>query len=176
MKYTEISTERQFKSTTGYSKENFNKLLSDFEATFFDEYGQTYEENIEENVTETPKFKTLGECLFLVLFQMKNDLVWDSLGFVFEMSSSTAQTYFYNFSDLLELALEKKVLPKRNFESVEEFETHVADADEIIFDGTEDPTERPKGHENQRNKYSGKKHAHTDIALAMSDKRRYIYT
>ena len=110
MKYTEINTERQFKSTTGYSKVNFKKLLSDFEATFFDEYGQTYEEYIEENVTETPKFKTLGECLFLVLFQMKNDLVWDSLGFVFGMSSSTAQTYFYNFSDLLELTLEKKSL------------------------------------------------------------------
>ncbi len=71
--------------------------------------------------------------------------------------------------------MKKKVLPKRKFESVEEFELHVKDAEALIFDGTENATERPKGKENQRVKYSGKKSTHTDIALLLSDKKRWIY-
>ena len=66
-------------------------------------------------------------------------------------------------------------MPKRTFESVEEFEEHFADADEVLIDGTENLCFRPKGNENQRVKYSGKKGTHTDIALVLSDKRRFIY-
>ena len=66
-------------------------------------------------------------------------------------------------------------MPKRKFESVEEFEEHVKKAEEIIIDGTENATERPKGNENQKVKYSGKKSTHTDITLLMSDKAKKIY-
>lgn len=66
-------------------------------------------------------------------------------------------------------------MPKRSFESVEEFEFHVSDAKEIIFDGTETLTERPKGYDNQRDKYSGKKGTHTDVCLLLSDKKTKIY-
>lgn len=66
-------------------------------------------------------------------------------------------------------------MPKRGFESVEEFWAHIADAKEIIFDGTEILAERPQGYENQKLKYSGKKHAHTDISLVASDMRTWIY-
>ncbi|MBV6473831.1 MAG: hypothetical protein JPMHGGIA_02126 [Saprospiraceae bacterium] len=66
-------------------------------------------------------------------------------------------------------------MPKRAFKSVEEFEGHVKEAKEIIIDGTENATERPKGNENQKVKYSGKKSTHTDIALLISDKERKIY-
>ncbi len=102
------STDRQFRSATGYGRERFAKLLCDFECTFLEEYGLTYEVYIEENSTEVPKFKTLEECLFLVLFQMKNDLIWDSLALMFGMSTTTARAYFQTFSGLLEDTLEKK--------------------------------------------------------------------
>lgn len=65
-------------------------------------------------------------------------------------------------------------MPKRSFESVAEFEEHVAGVNELIFDGTENLTFRPKDKEKQREKYSGKKHTHTDIALVLSDKKTYI--
>jgi len=67
------------------------------------------------------------------------------------------------------------MMPKRTFESVEEFEQHFADADEVLVDGTENMCFRPKCNENQRVKYSGKKGTHTDIALLFSDRRRFIY-
>lgn len=66
-------------------------------------------------------------------------------------------------------------MPKRSFESVAEFEEHVVGVNELIFDGTENLTFRPKGKEKQREKYSGKKHTHTDIALVLCDKKTYIY-
>lgn len=108
MNYQTITNERQFKDTTGHSRLSFQKLLSDYEATYISEYGQTYESYIEENVTEPPKFKTLEEALFFVLFQLKNDLIWGSLGAVFQMAGSTAHTNFNRFLKLLDLTLEKK--------------------------------------------------------------------
>jgi len=108
MNYRTITTERQFKDSTGYSKENFNNLLADYEKTYQKENGQRYEIYIEENVTEEPKLKTLGDALFFVLFQLKNGLIWGSLGVVFNMSESTAHRNFNNFSKLLEQTLEKK--------------------------------------------------------------------
>ena len=106
--YKEINSERQFKDATGLSKYEFNSLLLDFEKTFVGEYGITYEEYIEENLTNPPKLSTLGDCLFFVLFQNKNGLLLGSLGLVFGMSVSTAHDKFKIFSDLLEMTLEKK--------------------------------------------------------------------
>lgn len=67
------------------------------------------------------------------------------------------------------------MMPKRNFENVTEFETHLCEAKELLFDGTENPTERPQNNDNQKTKYSGKKKMHTDIALILSDKSTWIY-
>jgi len=108
MNYLEIKTDRQFKDTTGFSKESFLSLLEDYERTFLEEKGQSYESHIEENSMIIPKLKTLGEALFFILFQKKNDLIWGSLGFVFGMAASTAHENFKLFTNLLELTLEKK--------------------------------------------------------------------
>lgn len=106
--YTRIPTERQFKAATGKSKAEFELLKIDLEKYYFEEYGQTYEEYIEERVCETPKLQNLGEALFFVLFQLKNGLTWDSLSVVFGMSAATALTNFNVFLALLEQTLEKK--------------------------------------------------------------------
>lgn len=108
MDYQGIKSERQFKSATGYSKANFAALYADFENTFVDEYGQKYEEYVMENVTEPPKLKTLEACLFFTLFQMKNGLIWDSLGFVFGMTGTTAHDNFVRYAAMLERTLLKK--------------------------------------------------------------------
>ncbi len=110
MDYRQITTDRQFKDSTSYSRTNFLTLLSDFENTYQYLHGQSYEEYISENVTEEPKLKTLGDALFFVLFQMKNDLIFGSLGAVFGMCGASAFNNFKSFSKLLEQTLEKKKL------------------------------------------------------------------
>lgn len=96
MTYQGIKTDRQFKTATGYSMANFKVLLSDFENDYLEEYGEDYENYIKDNVTEPPKLKTLEDCLFFTLFQMKNDMMWDSLAFVFGMSGTSAHDNFKN--------------------------------------------------------------------------------
>lgn len=66
-------------------------------------------------------------------------------------------------------------MPRRGFEDVADFEGHVSEAGELIFDGTENPVERPQSNDGQKVKYSGKKKTHTDAALVLSDKKRKIY-
>jgi hypothetical protein len=106
--YTQISTDRQFKASTGKSKSEFEALRIDLEKFYFEKNSQTYEAYIEERVFETPKLKNLGEALFFVLFQLKNGLTWDALSVVFGMSTATALTNFNVFLRLLEEMLEKK--------------------------------------------------------------------
>ena len=108
MDYTKIKTNRQFKDSTAYSKEKFKQLLVDYEQMYFENKGQSYEEYVEENVTEPPKIKTLGQALFFVLFQLKNDLVFGALGAVFGMCGASAHNNFTQFLNLLEQTLEKK--------------------------------------------------------------------
>ena len=115
MNYRDINSERQFKDATGHSQNSFSRLLEDYENTYLDKYGQTYESYIDKDVTEQPKLKTLGDGLFFVLFQIKNDLIWGSLGCVFGMAGSSAHDNFEFFSDLLELTLEKKSDAKKKF-------------------------------------------------------------
>ena len=119
MPYTEINSERQFKDVTGHGKSDFFKLLKDFENTFLEEYGRTYEEYLEEEVFTPPKIRTLGEGLFFVLYQLKNGLIWGSLGFTFGMAGSSAQDNYNKFFDLLELTLKKKKsCPKENLKAL----------------------------------------------------------
>ncbi len=66
-------------------------------------------------------------------------------------------------------------MPRRHFEDARDFKEHVSDAEELIFDGFENLTERPKGYENQKVKFSGKKSTHTDISLLASNKAKWIY-
>lgn len=108
MDYRIITTDRQFKDATSYSRASFEALLSDFSSTYLDLHGQSYEEYLEQSVQEEAKLQTLGDALFFVLFQMKNDLIFGSLGLVFNMSASSASNNFKNFSTLLVSTLEKK--------------------------------------------------------------------
>ena len=66
-------------------------------------------------------------------------------------------------------------MPKRTFNNSQELEDCLGQSEEIIIDGFENLTERPKDYDNQRVKYSGKKSTHTDIALLFSDRQRRIY-
>jgi hypothetical protein len=106
--YRRITTERQFKDSTGYNKEAFESLLLNFEKEYQQKNGISYEVYLEENVVEEVKLKTLGDVLFFVLFQLKNGLIWGSLGVVFNMSASTAYRNLEEYSKLLAQTLEKK--------------------------------------------------------------------
>lgn len=108
MNYQTIRTDRQFKDATGYDRSSFAQLLADYEATYESLHGESYETYLLENVSEEAKLETLGDALFFVLFQLKNDLIYGTLSLVFGMSVAGAHKNFRYFSDLLAHTLQKK--------------------------------------------------------------------
>lgn len=112
MDHTKINTERQFKSTTGYSKDEFRELYRYYEEMYVSENGETYEEYISD-MDDPPKLKSLESSLFFVLFQLKNDLVFDSYGAVFGMDGSTAHNNFTKYRILLKKTLKKNGLSQK---------------------------------------------------------------
>jgi hypothetical protein len=101
---------------------------------------------------------TYKDCLFFVLFQLKNGLTQDCLGPMFGMDGSSAWRNFHKYILVVELVLKQQnALPKRHFESVRAFTQYLREEKEITVDVTEYPIERPKDNEEQKECYSGKK-------------------
>lgn len=154
--YKNIKSERQWKGTTGLSSEKFHRLCKVFSACF----EKKHEVSITEmaiNLKSDFLLKTYEDCLFFVLFQLKNALSYDSLGLLIDTDNSNAQRNFEKYLSILELSLtELGAMPKRGFKDIAEFESYLKD-EEIILDATEHATQRPADNEAQKAVYSGKK-------------------
>jgi len=117
LEYSQKASERQFKSAIGRSRVEFAELYKDFELVFIELTGSNYETYLEDRVTEPVKLPTLESCLFFVLYQLKNDLVYDSSGMVFQMGGSTAHDNFQKYSAILKETLKKKkYIPNESLE------------------------------------------------------------
>lgn len=155
--YRAIKTERQWKSSTGLSNRQFVVLTQLFKETYEFFEGVTLEEAAKALDIQL-LLPTYEDCLFFVLFQLKNGLCYDNLGLVFNMDSGNAQRNFERHLLTLERALERKgCLPKRNFKTPEEFKAFLKGEKEIVLDASEQATQRPKGYQAQKDQYSGKK-------------------
>lgn len=155
--YKHIKSERQWKSVTGLSSLQFHKLCKEFRLSF----ERLYQVNIEEhssNLDAQLLLPTYEDCLFFVLFQLKNGLSYDSLGLLIGTDGGNAHDNFERHLTVLESALiHMGKMPKREFKDVAEFEAYFKENKDIILDATEHPTQRPKGYNAQKELYSGKK-------------------
>ena len=152
-----LKTERQWRSATGFTEEKFRKLLQVFESVYLKDQGETLEEKKAKCPGESA-IETCEELLLFTLFSLKSGLTYDNLGFVTGMDGSNAKRNQELGVHLLKEALkESGVAPKREFQSVEEFQAHFANTETLIFDGTEQRIERPQDPNGQKENYSGKK-------------------
>ena len=157
MDYRKIKNERQWKSSTGLNEEKFHQL-----AYYF---GEKYEElnavsisELSQNLGVNLLLKSYTDCLFFVLFQLKNGLCYDNLGLLIDTDGSNAQRNFEKYLHILEQVLDKQgVMPSRNFNNLADFKAKIGKNTEIIIDGVEHCTQRPKGYKIQKESYSGKK-------------------
>ena len=161
--YKTLTTDRQWKATTGLSKSKFRELKKHFGASFKELYGQELWER-QSNSTNEAHLKSYGDYLFFVLFSLKSGLTYDALGFVFGMSGGNAVKVQREGVRVLNLALTRlNVMPKRIFEDAKAFESLVAKDEVIKIDGTEQPVQRPGNQQDQKDQYSGKKKTHRKI-------------
>lgn len=160
-------TERQYKATIGMGKKDFQRLTVEFSECDQEIKNQHYEDfeayyDRKPSSGGSPAFKTPSEKLFLTLFYLKTYPTFDVLGFTFGCSEKTARTNFYKFAPILEAALVRlDVLPKRSFESVEEFIAFTKSHENLLIDATERLHHRKQEQAEQKKYFNGKKKAHT---------------
>lgn len=159
--------ERQFKALTGLSGAAFHKLLAVFRVCYQENIQANYEHN---KVKRTRKpgagqkgrLNTPEKKLFFILYYLKTYPTFDVLGYHFDLDRSKACTNVHQLFAVLLKALEQlQVLPKRQFDSVEQLQAAFAGITELFIDATERPHCRPKNDQAQKEKFSGKRRQHT---------------
>jgi len=157
LNYKNIKNTRQWSATIGLSEGKFKELV----VLFQEAYERKYTVSISEaaaNLKKTFVLPTYEDCLFFVLYQLKNSQTYDVLGFLINTNGATAYQIFNRYLALLDATLfENGEKPKRNFENIEEFKTLLKENKEIILDVTELPIERNSDYKKQKEDYSGKK-------------------
>ena len=155
--------DRQCKALIGLSKERFNRLAAVFgecDLAIKEEDYQKFIEYYDRKPSSggRPVFKLPAEKLFFILYYLKNYPTFDVLGFCFNCSGKTAHQNLYKYLPVLIMALDKlNCLPKRCFDSVDEFVTFTKESKDLIIDATERIHHRKKDNDEQKKYYNGKK-------------------
>ena len=150
---SDLKTDRQWRSSTGYDEVRFRELLIIF--------GKAYEKlngfSIEEVKSKSPmesRLNSYEELLFYTLFSLKSGLTYDLLGLVTGMDGSNAKrNQQLGISVLKEALLSGGYAPKREFKNVDDFKEFFKGTESIIIDGTEQRMQRPKDNEKQKDSF-----------------------
>ena len=157
LKISDLKTERQWRAATGFDQHRFGKLLVLFSASYLDIYGESVT-NRQAELEVTPSLTSEEELLFFTLFSLKSGLTYDLLGLVCGMDAANAKRNQELGLRVLEQSLAAAgCLPKREFKDPAEFAEYLQNEETLIFDGTEQRTQRPSDDEAQKENYSGKK-------------------
>ena len=152
-----LTTERRWRSATGYDENRFRKLLSIFEDAYYEKFGKTLLERKADSPKESA-IKSAEDLLLFTLFSLKSGLTYDLLGFVTGMDASNAKRNQDLGVNILQSMLSALgYAPVRSFNSVAEFEEYFRKYDTLIIDGTEQRIQRPSKEVSQKDNYSGKK-------------------
>ena len=153
----ELRTERQWRAATGLDERRFGLLLEYFEQAYQSLYGQTVAAR-QALIEVSPSLTSEEELLYFTLFSLKSGLTYDLLGVVSGMDLSNAKrNQELGLKVLLETLKTLGYTPKREFQSVAEFEAFLKKEMVLILDGTEQRIQRPQDREEQKLSYSGKK-------------------
>ncbi len=155
--------DRQYRSLTGASKKEFEKLLPNFIVTYNEMIEEDYETNKDTRQRKPGggshgKLFDLESKLFFILYFFKNYPTYDVLGAIFDMSGSNAWKNVFKLSPVLEGTLRSLgVCPARDFFNIEEFKEFMQEEEDIFIDATVRPHFRHKDNETQKEYYDGKK-------------------
>ncbi|HZS08181.1 MAG TPA: hypothetical protein VFD58_25325 [Blastocatellia bacterium] len=157
LKISDLKTERQWRAATGYDQARFEQLLVLFTTSYLNLYGKSVAER-QTDLEVTPSLTSEEELLFFTLFSLKAGLTYDLLGLVCGMDTANAKRNQELGLRVLEQALATAgCLPQRAFKDAAEFAAYLKNEETLIFDGTEQRTQRPGDDAAQKENYSGKK-------------------
>lgn len=155
--YKNIRSDRQWRGTIGLSEPKFRILVSQFQEKYEIKHGISLSDGAA-NLGIDLLLKTYEDCVFYVLFQLKNSLNYDSLGLLIHTDASNARMNFEKYLLLLsDILTALGAMPKRSFATTEEFEAYFDGVESLLIDASEQAINRPKGNDNQKEAYSAKK-------------------
>jgi len=165
MKPEEIRDDRQMRSLTGLSQQQFSNLTAEFEKDYQAYRHELYAESLAKGTRQRRlgggrkgKLPRVKDKLFFTLVYFKTYPTFDVLGTQFEMGRSKANENLHTLAPILMNTLVRLgVMPHRKFASVEEMKTAFQGMDRILIDVTERLYRRSQDDDTQREHYSGKK-------------------
>lgn len=157
LSYRNIRDERTWRATTGLGSQKFFELAEHFKTTYEEFLGETIEKR-HQGAKDEPTFATYADLLFFLLYSIKTGSTYDVVAFSFDMDRANAfRNQSFGMSILRMTLAETGDLPKRVYESVDEFQRDMEKHEALLLDGTEQTRQRPGNQEDQREDYSGKK-------------------
>ena len=171
-----LNSDRLLRATTGLNRKAFDNLLKDFTKVYFKEVENKETQRIRKiGGGRKAKLETITEKLFYILFYFKCYPTFDLASILFEFDRSQANRWVHRLQEILEKTLgEKKVLPLRKINSIQEFMERFTQVKKVMVDVTERPIARPKNKEKQKENYSGKKKRCTRKSLAGASETKQI--
>ena len=155
--YKTIRTERQWRSSTGLTQNQFKQLSELFGLAYKELFGEGISER-QSNSPVTSTFQTYEDLLFYGLYSIKSGLTYDLLGLSFDLAPSNAYQMQSLSLTVIQAALEQGgYMPTRHYDTVEDFKEHWKSEGAIMVDATEQRRQRPGNEQEQRKDYSGKK-------------------
>ena len=158
-----LKTDRQWRSATGMNETKFRQLLPYFAKSYESLYGKDILSRTSES-PNSPSMTSYESLLFFTLFSLKSGLTYDLLGFVSGIDGSNAKRNQTLGLEVLKNALsDLGVLPKREFDDVDDFKKYFEGQKTLILDATEQRIQRPQDKVSQKEHYSGKKSTYGKI-------------
>ncbi|NEP84869.1 MAG: transposase [Okeania sp. SIO3B3] len=171
----DLKGEREWRAMTGLKEAQYFKLLKSFTESYQEIYGQNLAARLQDTGI-TYCIKDENDLLFLTLFSLKSGVTYDVLGVIFKMHMSNAKRQQSRGLEVLSHALEKEgYMPLSDDSTIEEIEEFMSKCEKLIIDATENRIQRPQDKEVQKEHYSGKKKAHTNSHVLLSDDTTYIH-
>jgi Helix-turn-helix of DDE superfamily endonuclease/DDE superfamily endonuclease len=174
--YGTLSTQAgPFLAMTGLTLAEFRGLLPAFEAAYERAYpaDRTADGRARQRWPGAGRHSALARAedkLLFVLVYLKTYPLQVVLGQLFGLSTSQANYWLHHLLPVLRAALGKLgVAPERDGARLARRPAGAGGPGAVIIDGTERRRQRPKNAEKQARHYSGKKKAHTDKNVVLTD-------
>jgi len=175
VQYSELRKhKRRFLALTGLTDQEFKALLPWFQkaheasqAVAKTQQGKKRKRAV--GGGRKAKLETIEDKLLFVLMYQKSYPVQELLGITFGLSQSSVNHWVHRLLPELKGALEQMgVMPERKGKALAASEQAKGESLELIVDATERRRQRPKDAQRQKDHYSGKRKAHTDKNLIIS--------
>jgi hypothetical protein len=167
---------RIFRSLSGLTVSEFEKLLPSFEQAWQDylerEYIERQGRKRRYGGGRKAELQTLADKLLFILFYFRQYPTQEVQGFLFGLGQPQANEWVHRLTGVLNQALGKEQqLPERNPRKLKEVLAACPEL-EFVIDGTERPIARPQERAKRDKHYSGKKKRTTVKNNLITERRR----